>query len=140
MIHFDKLNDLPMWLGWPAPEQWGTWSTSDTALVLLALSSPPQNDLELLIDGYAFLVAKHPSQEIDILVNEHPVATLKYDQQSNVGVRVVKISKALALAKNGQLLIKFNFKNPKSPAELGFSTDSRRLGLCIVSLELKTAD
>jgi hypothetical protein len=62
---------------------------------------------------------------------------LKYDLQSNGGVRVVKIPKALALEKNGQLLIKFNFKNPTSAAELGLADDARRLGLGIVSLELR---
>ncbi|MDD5175816.1 MAG: DUF6311 domain-containing protein [Sterolibacterium sp.] len=124
-------------LGWSAPENWGTWSDGDTASLLLDLSSRPKNDLELLIDGHAFLADKHPSQEVDILVNNHHAATLNYNQQHNSGVRVVKIPKVLALEKNGQLLIKFNFKNAKSPAELGLSEDARRLGLGIVSLELR---
>src|SRR5208283_2052822 len=120
--------NLPIWQGWSFAEKWGTWSDGDSASVLLALSSTPQNDLELLIDGHAFLTDKHPSLEVDILVNGHHVDTLRYDLQSNGGVRVVKIPKALALEKNGQLWIKFNFKNPKSPAELGLSDDARRLG------------
>jgi len=126
--------------GWSAPEKWGTWSDGDTAFLFLCLSSLPKNDLELLIEGHAFLTDKHPFQEVDILVNGHHVATLKYDQQSNEGLRVVKLPKPLALGKNGQLLIRFNFKNPKSPIELGLSSDARRLGLGIVSLELKTAN
>jgi hypothetical protein len=125
--------------GWSTAENWGTWSDGDTASVLLALSSTPKKDIELLIDGHAFLSDKHPSQEVDVLVNNHQVSTLKYDLQSNSGVRVVKIPKALALEKNGQLSIKFNFETPKSPAELGLSTDARRLGLGIVSLEIMTA-
>ena len=135
-IIFNELNP-PIWPGWSRAEKWGTWSDGDSALLLLALSSTPKNDLELLIDGHAFLADKHPSQEVDVLVNGHPVDTLKYDLQTNSGVRVVKIPKALALEKNGQLLIKFNFKNPISPAELGLSADARRLGLGIVSLELR---
>jgi len=87
--------------GWTAPGKGGTYSDSDTASALLALSSPPQNDLELLIDGHAFLVAKHPIQEDDILVNGHPVATLKYNKLSNKGMRAMKIPKPLALEKNG---------------------------------------
>jgi hypothetical protein len=126
------------WLyGWSSPEPWGTWSDGNTALVLLALSCTPKNDLELLIDGHAFLAGKHPSQEVDILVNGHHVAILKYDLQSNSGVSVIMIPKALALEKNGQLMIEFNIKNPISPAELGLSNDSRKVGLGIVSLELR---
>jgi intracellular sulfur oxidation DsrE/DsrF family protein len=134
-----KFNDQnpPLWQGWAAAEKWGTWSDADSALVVLALSSTPKNDLELVIDGGAFLAAKHPSQEVDVLVNGQHVDTLKYDLRSNGGVRVVKIPKALALENSGQLLIKFSIKNPESPAELGLSTDPRRLGFGIISLELR---
>jgi hypothetical protein len=126
--------------GWSHPEPWGTWSDGDTSYILLALSNLPKNDVSLLIEGETFLADKHPSQEIDILVNKQYVATLRYDQQSNNGVRMVQIPKRLLLENNGRLLIRFNFKNPKSPAELGLSSDARRLGLGIVSLELKPTD
>ena len=72
-----------------------------------------------MIEGHAFIADNRPSQEVDILVNGHFVDALKYDQKFNSGVRVVKIPKTIAMEKNGQLLINFNVKNPKSPAELG---------------------
>lgn len=139
-ITFDASNPIPPWEGWSHPEPGGTWSDGDTSLLLLALSSLPKNDVELMIEGHAFLDDKNPSQEVDVLVNKIHVATLKYDQQANGGIRAVKIPKRLVLDNDGHLLTKFNFKNPKSPAELGLSDDTRRLGLSIVSLELKSAD
>ena len=48
--------------------------------------------------------------------------------------------KRLILENSGHLLIKFSFKKPISPAELGLSVDGRRLGLGLVSLELKPVD
>ena len=126
--------------GWSDPEPWGTWSDGDAAALVLNVSNLPENDLELLIEGNAFLARQHRFQEVDIVVNKQYVATLKYDQQSNGGVRTVKIPKRLALEDNGRLLLKFKFKNPKSPADLGLSGDNRRLGLGIVSMELKPAD
>ena len=126
--------------GWSYPEPWGMWSDGDTAFLILNVSNLPKNNFELLIEGHAFLAREHPSQEIDILVNKQYVATLKYDQQSNGGARAVTIPKRLVLENNGQLLLKFSFKNPKSPAELGLSGDDRRLGLGIVSMELKPTD
>ena len=123
--------------GWSSPGPLGTWSDGNTSAVLLPLSGMPKNDLELLLDGHAFLVDKHPSQEVDVLVNNHHVATLKYDQQSNSGVRVIKIPKTLVMEKSGLLLIKFNLKDPMSPAELNLSTDTRRLWFYILSLELR---
>ena len=126
--------------GWASPEPWGTWSEGDTALLRLELSKTTKNDVELLIEGHAYLSDKHTSQEIDILVNKQYVATLKYDLQSKGEIRAVKIPNHLVLENNGHLLIKFNFKNPISPAELGLSDDARRLGLGIVSMELKPTD
>lgn len=126
--------------GWSKHEAWGTWSDGDMSLVILPLPGRLKNDLELLIEGQAFLADKQPSQEIDVLANEHPIATLKYDLQHNGGVRAVKIPRIFALENNGYILIKFKFKNPKSPLELGVSADFRRLGLGIASLELKLAD
>jgi len=126
--------------GWSDPEAWGTWSDGDTAFLILNVSNLPKNDFELLIEGHAFLAREHPSQEIDLLVNKQYVATLKYDQQSNGGARAVTIPKRLVMENNGQLLLKFSFKNPKSPAELGLSDDGRRLGIGIVSIELKPTD
>ncbi len=83
--------------GWASPEPWGTWSEGDTALLRLELSNTPKNDVELLIEGHAYLADKHTSQEIDILVNKQYVATLKYNQQSNNGVRAVQIPKRLVI-------------------------------------------
>ena len=126
--------------GWSNPEKWGTWTDGDTASVVLTPAYRPKYDFELLIKGQAFLAYNHPSQEIDVFVNGHHVASLKYDLKSNSGVRVVKIPKNLVAAENNHLLIGLNLKNPKSPAELGVSDDRRRLGLGLVSLELKTAN
>lgn len=95
---------------------------------------------DLLLDGYAFLTHEHRSQKIEVFVNNHPVATLIFDRRLNSGVRVVKISKDLALKNKGGMLIKMSLKNPKLPAELGLSEDKRRLGLGLVSLELRTTE
>jgi hypothetical protein len=135
-VNFNEQNP-PRWQGWSGSENWGAWSDGDSALVLLELSSTPNNDLDLLIDSGAFLTDKHPFQIVDVLVNGYFAGTLRYDLRANTGVRVVKIPKALALEKNGQLSIKFNFRNAKSPAELGLSDDTRRLGMAIRSLELR---
>ncbi|MCL7420744.1 MAG: GtrA family protein [Methylobacter sp.] len=124
--------------GWSQHEPWGTWSDGDTSVILLTLSELPKNDVELLIEGHAFLTDKHSFQEIDVLVNEQYMATLRYEYQFNNRGRAVKIPLRLISENNGQLLIKFNFKNAKSPTELGLSGDRRRLGLGIVSLELKS--
>ncbi len=124
--------------GWQGPEEWGTWTVGKTALLLFSLNLTPKTDINLLIDGIAYLGKKSLSQEVDVHVNNQLVATLKYDQQSNLGGRVVKIPKSFVHEKAGQLLIKFNFKNPISPLDVGESSDARKRGLGIVSLKLES--
>jgi hypothetical protein len=93
--------------------------------------------LEVLIEGDAFVADRHPTQEVYIFVNGQYVKRLRYDEESRGGVREIDIPRALAVGNNDALLMRFCFKNPKSPAELGLSADRRRLGLGIVSLELR---
>lgn len=126
--------------GWQDPEDWGTWTVGKTALLLLSLNHIPKADLNLLIDGKAYLGGKPRSQEVVVHVNNKLITTLKYDQKSNLGLRAVRIPRAVAAEKNGNLLIKFHFKTPISQHEVGESADQRQRGLGIRSLKLETLE
>lgn len=122
-------------LGWSGPEPWGTWSEDDASIVMLKLPSVPDGNLALRFEGHAFVTEKHPAQEIDLLVNGHLVETLRYSVPQTTETRAISIPRSLITDR--LLRIEFRFKNPKSPQELGLSTDSRRLGLGLVSLQLE---
>jgi hypothetical protein len=124
--------------GWSGPGELGTWSDGDTAAIFLKLSAPPKRDLNLCIGGHAFVNDKHPNQEIDVLLNEHLLKTLKYNSSSKAA-RMVRIPRSLTLEKEGCLLIQFRFKDAKSPAELGLSGDGRILGLHLEWMQLRSA-
>jgi|GEM_PF-560331 len=126
--------------GWSGAESWGTWSDGDSSLLVLKIPHIPKSDLNLLIEGHAFLAEKHPFQEIDVYLKDHYLTTLKYTLLNNGGIKSIKIPKAFMTNEGAVVSIKFKFKNPKSPAELGLSADTRRLGLGIVSLVLKTVN
>jgi len=127
--------DYVVW-GWSSPEEWGTWSDGDSSVVVLKLATLPGTDMSLLIESRAFVNDKHPIQEVEVLVNRRSLERLTYTTASSAGVRVVKIPQALIAQNDGNLLIQFKLKNPKSPAEIGLSGDVRRLGLGLVSLRL----
>lgn len=133
---FNSWNNPPILTGWFAPEEWGTWSSGETSFMHLVMQSTPKKDLELLIGSQAFLAPNHPTQEVEIIVNGEKVGTLKYSLEFNGGVRKITIPKALVLKDKGDLFIQFRIKNPKSPAELGLSADSRKLGIGLMTLEL----
>jgi hypothetical protein len=135
-IRFDSLNPPLSSLGWSVPESWGTWSVGDKAFVLLSLSNPPDQDTDLVINARAFLAKKHRQLQVDVTVNQQKLDTLNYDEQSNDGRRTVKIPKS-AINKDGKILVRFDFRSPKSPAELRVSEDIRHLGLALEAIELK---
>ena len=123
--------------GWSKAEPWGTWSDGNLSIVCFDLPEVPKSDLILQIEGMAFLAEKHSSQEIDVYLKDHYLTTLKYTLSNNSGTRSIKIPREFIANKGLLVLIKFKFKNPTSPAELGLSNDSRRLGLGIISIQLK---
>ena len=124
--------------GWSAPAGGSAWSDGEAATVLLKLAAAPERDLELLIEGHAFVNARSPRQEIEVSINGHVLATLNYDSPSVV-TRSVTLPRSLGAENEGRLMIQFGFRNAASPAELGLSGDVRRLGLAIVSLQLRAA-
>jgi hypothetical protein len=124
------------WFGWSGVEPWGTWTEGSNSFVLLKLSDIPDRDMALSIEGQAFLTDKHPIQDIEVLVNRHPVETLRYAFPASVDTRVITIPQSFIREKKGLLIIEFKIKSPKSPAEMGLSADPRLLGLGLVSLRL----
>ncbi len=137
-VRFNTLNPPLASLGWSTPESWGTWSVDNKAFISLVLSNPPDSGTELLIDANAFLAKKHSQLQVALSVNQFELGTLKYDEQSKGGVRILKIPEAV-IKKDGKILIRFDFKNPKSPVELGVSKDIRRLGLGLTSIQFGLA-
>jgi hypothetical protein len=123
--------------GWSGAEPWGTWSDGDSSFLVFNIPHIPKSDLNLMIEGHAFLAEKHPVQEIDVYLKDHYLNTLKYTLLNNGGIRTIKIPKELIADNNPLVSIRFNYKNPNSPAALGLSADGRRLGLGIISIQLK---
>ncbi len=129
------LNRKYLSYGWSAADPWGTWSDGDSSLLQFKLSTIPTNDLNLLIEGHAFITDKHPIQEIDVYVNNKYLSSLKYTLTDNAGIRTIRVPKKI-IDNNNLVLIRFDYKNPKSPAELGMSEDGRRLGLGLISIKI----
>lgn len=129
------LNSKYLYDGWSGAESWGTWSEGESSLLIFKLSAIPSNDLNLLIEGHAFITDKHPIQEIDVYVNNKYLSTLKYTLTDNAGIRTIRVPKKI-IDNNPHVIIRFDYKNSKSPAELGMSGDGRRLGLGLISIKI----
>ena len=124
--------------GWGTAENWGTWSSGNSALIRTNL--PPASmdrDHTLLIEGNAFLSAKHPVQNVEVLVNRHLLATMKFELNVASGTQSISIPKQLIKDAGAQLSILLKFKDAISPADAGASSDARKLALGIKTLEIR---
>lgn len=137
-VHFNQnYNHDNSMHGWAIAESWGIWSEEDTATLLLHMTDTPTGqDLILQLEGHAFVAEKHPTQQIEVSINDQVLANIQYNYQDNNGIRTITVPQTLWQISKQQLLLRFRIKDPQSPAELGMSTDGRKLGLGLVALTL----
>lgn len=131
----DGKNSKYLSKGWSAAAPWGRWSEGDTSYMEFDISSSLGSELELLIDGHAFLTDRHPLQVIHVAVNDRPPTQLRYDRQSNESTHVILLPWKL-LSESGLVSIVFQFEALTSPAEQGLFGDVRLFGLALYSVKL----
>lgn len=122
--------------GWSGQEVNGTWTDGDRSIIMFKLSEKPHSNLVLTIDSLPFINSNHPKLALDILVNHNYVGHLAYKLNNYSRINQIEIP-IKNIDKNNLLEIEFLFKNSISPYKLGLSSDSRKLGLFILSMSLK---
>jgi hypothetical protein len=120
--------------GWSWSDPSGSWSDGDVATMSLNLDSRPK-DLAITIAGWPFVNDQHAFQEMELGVNGHLLTTLEYRSSGRVS-NVLHLPRSLVTERAGSLNIRFRFKDPRSPAELGISDDPRKLGFHLESLKV----
>jgi hypothetical protein len=115
--------------GWSEPEDWGTWSDGDEAMIDLPFTAPAGRPVTLIIDGYAYVNESHPRQTIHVLVNDVSVASETYTSVDTGGRRTVVVPADVVVRMPGRLKVTFQCPDAVSPEALGLGEDSRRLGI-----------
>ena len=116
---------------WSVPETWGTWAIGNEAN--LTVSLPQSNTTFLAISIRPFITSNHPTQEIEIVVNNQSRGRLVL-REGNDSV-TLPIGKLDQLA--GRLNITFKFQNPISPKDVGLGGDERLLSIGLMQLVFK---
>jgi hypothetical protein len=121
--------------GWSTPETWGVWSEKPTASLELPLAQRPQSELTLSLTIGAFLSAKHPTEQVDILLNGSSIAHVTFTQSTASQRQTLKLPLNLVGEKQSIELL-FRPSAPISPKDLGLSEDRRVLGVSLTELQL----
>lgn len=130
VINFGLLEKGQRYLGagWPIPEPWGTWSNGPSAKINIPL--PDQQAQFLILHVRALVNGRHPSQNIDILVNGKTRTKVRLAQFENNKVQIPLKSSDWT---EQPLHIELQFQNPVSPKSLGIGSDDRLMSIGLIS-------
>ena len=118
--------------GWSNPEDWGTWSDSRSATILLP-TSPAQVD-SVVMDFAAAVSPSHPVQRVDILVNGSQAFSGSISERS--GTLEFKIPEAAKSDSFKGITMEFRLPDAASPKEMGIGNDERILALGLRTITL----
>ncbi len=118
--------------GWHTPEATGTWSRNLQARLYLPA---PGKAVELHITGRVLLAAAHSRTHLDVILNGTPVASLVID---TVQPEVAMSAPVPASAADSPLELIFEVESTVKPSAIGVSSDERRLGFQLESIDVVT--
>jgi hypothetical protein len=123
--------------GWEAAEAGGTWTLGERSGLRLDLGPAPNTDLVLEVEMHAFAPPQRPQSTVSAWVNHHKLADWLIAGPAPVMRKQVRIPRALVTSSRLQLELVNH--DPRSPAEVGFSGDRRKVGLAIHNIRVREA-
>jgi hypothetical protein len=116
--------------GWaPYGEGWGNWTEGEVSSLILPLPSNGKAK-ELVFNMRAFVIPKHPQQDIAILINGEFYKTLSLRRFDG---NLLKIPLSKSWADENYIKIQFFMFNPASPKSFDINNDKRVLGIGLIS-------
>jgi hypothetical protein len=128
--------------GWSYPELWGIWSDGEKATLALEFREKPASDFELsaLCRGSGREGYPYPSPSVQLQINGRKLARWDFDHPSPTAEfswRSVTIP--TSVVRGSKLEVCLLIDRPLCPSILGWSSDSRRLGIGIAAIKLSQA-
>ncbi|MBU9617426.1 hypothetical protein KTE47_07295 [Burkholderia multivorans] len=122
--------------GWSRPESWGTWSDAREATIVLPLTKSDVRELSFTAN--ALVTTKRVEQVFDIFANGVDVGSVSLTAPNNNKFDIHISDEVLSRMQEARTLkLKFKFRDPVSPKDLGINDDDRTLALGLVSLTVK---
>lgn len=122
--------------GWSTPESWGVWS--DSKIGRLSLKNLDHSGLRiptLSISGRVYVTPKSPTQRINVIVD----GKLALNLAVNYPQGKVTLDVPLPAEVGAVLELEIQTPDASSPAQLGYSSDTRALSFGLEKLELREA-
>lgn len=108
---------------------WAAWTTDKQTVLSFRLDSREKS--KLILNLYPYINERHPEQKISAYIDNQKVATWLFKLGNEAPLTVLNLP---CRKKQKIVLI---MENAISPAELDLGSDSRKLGIAIVSLKVE---
>jgi hypothetical protein len=129
------LGDAAAGADWTAADHGGRWTTTSVAALQLHLDGEPPPAVALRLELQARLCGARTAQDVDVLLDEQPLATLHFDASANDAtvVRTVAIADRDRL-RRAAFTVQLRPHDVRPPAKLGCDADPHRLGVWLSRL------
>jgi glycosyltransferase involved in cell wall biosynthesis len=134
-LGIDRPGAIEFISGFGEPEAWGVWTVADSALMVFRTDASGAVELAFEVD--AFVVPEHPVLRATVRANGALAASWTFTYPRVAGWQAFRVDTAATGA--GIVILEFTLSTPRAPSELGVSSDTRRLGLKLLRLEVRTA-
>jgi hypothetical protein len=121
--------------GWSVDEPGGTWTLGNRSALILDVEPVPSTDLVLEISAHAFAPPQRPQYTETLAVNTAVIA----EWQITGPLIMTQIRIPRRLISSRVMRIEFGNSDPKSPADVGLSGDTRKIGLALESMRMQLA-
>jgi hypothetical protein len=123
--------------GWGDPEPGGSWTVGGHSVLQLELPKPPTSDVILSIEAHAFTPPQRNRFDDALVVNGRVAAQWSITDHEPLIQRQVRLP--VDLIPSRVVHIEFVNHDPRSPADLGLSGDTRKVGLALETFRLDSA-
>jgi len=124
--------------GWSGPESGGTWSIGRRAEINLAIRDQ-SGDVKITLEGAAFLPPPLDPQEVRIEANGVPIGEMTFSSNNRGLPHQFTIPRTVVAGSQGYVVLAFVIERTLSPADVGQSTDGRKLGINLRKLKFQDA-
>jgi hypothetical protein len=122
--------------GWAYPDERGIWTQGARSELALAFDGVAASGHVLALSLGSVCVEPDASLRVEALVNGERAATRDF----RYGDPEWHIEVPARAGANGELDVTFEIEEPRSPLELGWSSDERRIGILLRAVTLLPAD
>lgn len=135
-IPFARLTNTDFKLsGFSHAETWGRWSDGFYSSMIFN-AKKIKDDLLFKFEVKPFFAGDLNSQKIRVYVNDN-LATQWIFEKGKMFPKTEFIVPKRSRTKTGKIFLRFEYDTPKSPKELLINSDSRKLALGFISMEIK---